>query len=321
MNERAACILVSHETGGQFPAETGNHIVDDFLRGRTETTLKAYRADMEAFAEYLRVSDTNEAARLFLSFEPARGNSVVLDYRNAMKDRGLQHSTINRRLSTLRSLTKLARMRGLINWNLEVENLKNRAYRDTKGPRESGFRRLQTQAERRQDPKGIRDTAILLLLHDLGLRRGEVCNLDFADVDLANNTLMVLGKGDNAKQGLTLPTRTAEALRAWIDVRGNHPGPLFTNLHRSEAIAGTRLTTTSLYRIICRLGEDTGQKVRPHALRHTAISTAVERAVEAGVTDLSKILHFSRHKNLKTLQVYLDDHENFQGRLAAVVAR
>lgn len=312
---------VAHHMSECLPAESHDHIVDEFLRGRTQTTLKAYRADMEAFAAWLNVADTNEAARLFLSYGAAHANRGTLDYRNHMKESGLQHSTINRRLSTLRSLTKLARMRGLINWSLEVENLRNRAYRDTKGPRESGFRRLQTQAEQRTDAKGMRDHSILLLLHDLGLRRGEVCSLDMVDVDIANSTIWILGKGDSQKQGLMLPGRTLEALRRWIDSRGNHAGPLFTNLHRSEAIAGSRLTTTSLYRIIQRLGQDTNQNVTPHKIRHTAITTAVERASEAGISDMSKVLSFSRHKSLKTLQIYVDSHENFQGRLAAVVAR
>lgn len=312
---------VAFQIPDSLPAENNRRIVDEFLRGRTETTLAAYRADMQAFAEYLHVPDTNDAARLFLSFGPARGNSLVLDYRNHMKESGLQHSTINGRLSTLRSLTKLARMRGLINWSLEVENLKSRAYRDTKGPRESGFRRLQTQAEQRTDAKGMRDYAILLLLHDLGLRRGEVCRLDLEDVDLVNGTLWGLGKGQDQKQSLTLPKRTVDALRTWTEARGNQPGPLFINFHRCDAIAGTRLTTTSLYRVIRRLGADSGLRVKPHGLRHTAISTAVQRASEVGITDMSKILHFSRHKNLKTLQCYIDSHENFQGRLAEAVAK
>ncbi len=305
-----------------LPVQSNHKIVDEFLRGRTQTTLKAYQADMEAFAQFLHASDANSAAQMFLSSGGAGGNSLALDYRNSMKEAGLQHSTINRRLSTLRSLCKLARMRGLISWSLEIENLKNRAYRDTKGPQESGFRRLQNQAEKRTDPKGIRDYAILLLLHDLGLRRNEVCSLDLEDIDLENSTIRVMGKGDNQKQSLMLPKRTAEALRTWIDVRGNHPGALVTNLHRSDAIAGTRLTTTSLYRIVQRLGSDTGiLKLSPHKIRHTAISTACERAAEAGINDLTKILHFSRHKNLKTLQVYLDDHENCQGKIAEVVAK
>lgn len=312
---------VAYHTPESVPAEPYDHIVDEFLRGRTATTLKAYSADIQAFADYLHTSDTNEAARTLLLFGPARGNSLTLDYRNHMKESGLSHATINRRLSTLRSLTKLARMRGLINWTLEVENLRAHAYRDTKGPRESGFQQLHSHIVQRTDPKGIRDTAILLLLHDLGLRRGEVCALDLTDVDLTNSTIWILGKGDSQKQRLTLPSRTTNALHSWIDSRGNHAGPLFINLHRSNTIAGSRLTPTSLYRIICRLGEDTGQHTRPHGLRHTAISTACARASEAGVTDLSKILHFSRHRSLKTLQVYLDDHENYQGRLADVVAR
>ena len=47
----------------------------------------------------------------------------------------------------------------------------------------------------RVDDKGFRDYAILRLLFDLGLRRGEVMSLRLEDVDLEAGLLKVLGKG------------------------------------------------------------------------------------------------------------------------------
>ena len=60
--------------------------------------------------------------------------------------------------------------------------------------------------------KGIRDRAILRLLHDLALRRGEVVGLDAKDLDLEAGTVAVLGKGRTGKVNLSLPEPTREAL-------------------------------------------------------------------------------------------------------------
>lgn len=66
-------------------------------------------------------------------------------------------------------------------------------------------------------------------------------------------------------------------------------------------------------------GTRTGQKVRPHGLRHTSISEAVRRVQAVGM-DVTKVLQFSRHKDLKTLQVYIDQVEDVQGKIAELVA-
>lgn len=297
-----------------------SNLVEEFLRGRTPQTLRAYQQDMESFSQYLGSHDSNEASRVLLSCDAGKANQVVLSFRNHLKESGLQHSSINRRLSTLRSLVKLARTLGLVTWSIEIQNLKTSPSKDTRGPRESGFTKLMSQVQYRTDPKGVRDHCILLLLHDLGLRRGEVCSLDLDDIDLENKTVMVLGKGRDSKQTLTLPERTRDALKQWIQVRGNGPGALFTNMHHNPDVRGMRLTGKGTYLVINRIGKDTGQGVTPHSIRHCAITTAVERACQEGL-DVSKVLQFSRHKNLQTLQVYIDNHEDFQGRIASWVAR
>ena len=153
----------------------------------------------------------------------------------------------------------------------------------------------------------------------LALRRAEVVSLDLADVDLGAGTLRVLGKGRLQKETLTLPTRTGKILADWIAVRGSEPGPLYINLHHDPGIRGKCLPTTSLYRIILELGERTGQKVRPHGLRHTSISEAVCQAQAVGM-DVTKVLQFSRHKDLKTLQVYIDQVEDAQGKIGELVS-
>jgi integrase/recombinase XerC len=295
-------------------------LISEFLRGRAPTTMSTYRINLDHFRKHLKLSTANLAAQFLLSNGQAHANRVALHYRAAMIEFPLTPATINSKLATLRSLCKMARMIGLINWGLTVENVKLIPYRDTRGPTEPGFIRLLEESEKRGDPKGMRDRAIICLLHDIALRRGEVRSLDMADVDLEKREILVTGKGYREKQTMTLPVRTRDALATWIAVRGNEPGPLFISLSHNPSQAGDRISGTSLSRIVKALGKKTRQpNIHPHALRHTAITRAIEIAAERGV-DLTKVRQFSRHANLSTLQVYADAHENAQGEIAGWVA-
>lgn len=305
------------------PAQTikTQDLLDAFFSNKSEKTILAYRRDLEEFREFLRARDIDEAARTFLSQGLYNANHVALKYKSHLVEtRKLQPTTVNRKLAALRSLTDMAYTLGMINWKVRVKNQKiESTSRDTRGPGKTGVQKLREEIEKRQDPKGLRDRALLHLLHDLALRRSEVVGLDLEDLDLESGTIRILGKGRLQKETLSLPTRTRKILSEWIAVRGHAEGPLFPNFHHNPNIQGNRLSGTSVYRIIRDLGTQTGQKVRPHGLRHTAISEAV-RKVQAVGMDVTKVLQFSRHKDLKTLQVYIDQVENAQGKIAELVA-
>jgi integrase/recombinase XerC len=304
-----------------FNAVEVDELLTAFLAGKSPKTIEAYKRDLEDFSQFLKVPDTDYAAKHFLSGGLHKANHIALRYKTHLSDdKKLQPTTVNRKLAALRSLTDMAYTLGMINWKVRVKNQKvSSASRDTRGPGKTGVQKLQEEVSRRTDSKGLRDTAILHLLYDLALRRSEVVGLDLEDVDLERGTLRILGKGRLQKETLSLPTRTRKILSGWIAVRGESEGALFINFHHNPRIQGNRLSATSLYRIIRDLGIRTGQKVRPHGLRHTAISEAV-RKVQAVGMDVTKVLQFSRHKDLKTLQVYIDSVEDVQGKIAELVA-
>lgn len=292
-------------------------LVASFLSGRKQTTLNTYAQGLENFCAFVKASDVNEAATRLLSRGHGHANALALAYRADMLERDLAAATVNNRLAALRSLVKLAGTLGMVAWKLEVANVKSEAYRDTKGPGQSAFRRMLGALGLRLDKKAKRDRAAVRLLHDLALRRAEVVALDVEDVDLQAGTVAVVRKGRTETRKLELPEPTKSALVAWLEVRGTEPGPLFVNFDRSGK--GRRLTGTSLYRIVRDLGAKVGTKTRPHGLRHTAITTACERAAALGI-GLEEVLDFSGHASVRTLMVYRDRNRNMQGKLAALVA-
>ena len=207
------------------------NLTTSFLRGRNKLTSRAYSCDLNNFCSWVSAGSIEDAAKILLK-DHGDGNALALDYRSSLiDDRDLSPATINRRLSTLRSLVRLARTLGLITWNLEVDNVRAIPYRDTRGPGLQGYRLLLDQAAKIGGPKAARDQAILHLLFDMALRRGEVTALDIGDVDITGGTLAILGKGRTQKERLTMPTETRNALTKWVSDRGTDPGPLFWNFH------------------------------------------------------------------------------------------
>jgi len=289
-------------------------LVAAFLAGRKATTLDAYRRSLEDFARFAGGASIDDAARSLLSRGHGEANRLALAYRADLVGRDLAPATVNARLAALRSLVKLAGTLGLVPWRLEVPGVKAKAYRDTRGPGREGVRAIVQKAGARIDAKGARDVALVRLLHDLGLRRAEAVALDVADVDLEAGAVFIVGKGRGEKERFSLPDPTAAALKAWLDARGLEPGPLFVNLDR--AAKGHRLTGRSVHRVIKALGTRTGIDARPHGLRHAAITEALDKT--GG--DVRAVQRFSRHADVRTLQMYDDARTDLAGRVARLVA-
>lgn len=298
-------------------------LVGAFLAGRNAQTFAAYRADLEDFRGFLVRSSrlapsasADEAARLLLSRGHGAANGVALAYRADLLERAFAAATVNRRLAALRSVVKLAGTLGIVPWKLEVAAVEAQGYRDTRGPGADGVRRMLDALDERLDAKARRDRALVRLLFDLALRRAEAVRLDLEDLDLEAGTVEVLGKKRTQKERLTLPASTRASLVDWLAVRGTAPGPLFVNFDRAGK--GRRLTGRSVARVVEALGEKAklSRAVRPHGLRHAAITEALERTNG----NLRLVQRFSRHRDARVLAVYDDNRADLGGDVARLVA-
>jgi integrase/recombinase XerC len=111
-----------------------------------------------------------------------------------------------------------------------------------------------------------------------------------------------------------LPTPTKAALEVWLQARGTDEGPLFVTFDRAGK--GGRLTGSAVYFIVRRLGTKAGLTVRPHGLRHLAITSAVD--LTKG--DVRAVQKFSRHKDVRVLNTYDDNRQDIAGDVARLVA-
>jgi site-specific recombinase XerD len=114
-----------------------------------------------------------------------------------------------------------------------------------------------------------RDSALLRVMLDTGVRAGEVTGMRVADLDLADGTVAVLGKGARPRR-VPLGAHTALALDAYLRARRRaHPAAesveaLWLSQH------GQPLSSPGLYNLVRTRGAQAGLgHVHPHMLRHS----------------------------------------------------
>jgi integrase/recombinase XerC len=286
-----------------------------FTHGRNPKTLRAYQQDFKDLQQFLGLANIAEVCGFLVRKSQTEINAVTLSYRHALQQKKLSPATQNRRIASLRSLLKLARFVGVTDTTIELKPVPQEKYRDTSGPGREGFLQMLAILEEKLTTKALRDRAILRLLYDLALRRFEVVSLDLRHYDPKRGTLSILGKGRQHRQTLQLPAQTRAAIDAWIEKRGREAGALFTNLDPARKGDG-RLTDDGLYLMIKELGKKIGLEVRPHGLRHAAITDALD-ATQGNVRAVQR---FSRHKDLRILTQYDDARQDMASEISRLVA-
>lgn len=146
-------------------------------------------------------------------------------------------------------------------------------------------------------PVGRRDLAIIACLLRLGLRCGEVAALALEDLDWADGTLTVHGKGDRVDV-IPLPVDVGQSLVAYL--RAGRPNTSQRAVFLTAVAPVTPLSRSSVSCVVARAARRAGLgTVHGHRLRHTAASATLN----AGAT-LEQVAHLLRHANPATTSVY-----------------
>lgn len=146
-----------------------------------------------------------------------------------------------------------------------------------------------------------RDRAMILVMLQCGLRRGEIASLQTADYDPLQRTLLIVGKASNERM-VPVTEEAALVLDTYLDRMGWLAGPMFRPLRRTRDNLSPRAITA----IISDRMRQAGLKRAPydgrssHALRHTAASDTLEHS-----RDLRAVQQMLGHQSLQTTQVYL----------------
>ncbi len=288
---------------------------------RSESTKRTYRRSLFDFFTFATGEPpTPESIEQFLQLPQSKALALATAYKVHLRKRGLKENTINVRLTALKSLVKFARRMGRTKISLDdLQGEKVVLYRDTTGVSPQAYRKMLDVPDP-ETMKGKRDRAILRLLWDNALRRGEIAGCDVGDFDGACNRLQIYGKGRGGQsEWVDLACPTYAAIATWLDARNLPPpsAPLFINLDRANK--GTRLSTTSIYKIVRSTAAVAGipKLMSPHRVRHSSITAALD-ATDGNVREVQRL---SRHRNLETLTRYDDNRKGHQKKVSDLLSQ
>jgi integrase/recombinase XerD len=150
--------------------------------------------------------------------------------------------------------------------------------------------------------KGIRDRAMLHLAFAVGLRSSEVVGLRVEDIQFgAEPCVFVRGKGRRERY-LPLWKETADAIRAWLAIRGAAPAPeLFLSSRNGPMTRSCLRYAVAQYVAAARDQHPALRKKRvsPHVLRH---GCAV--MIHQATGDIRKVALWLGHESARTSEVY-----------------
>lgn len=230
-------------------------------------------------------------------------NHHIRQYAATEHRRGIGPRSIQRHLSTLRSFFKFLMREGQLKANpaLEVRAPKATKKLPTTLDADQMAQLLNFRADESLDK---RDKAIMELFYSSGLRLSELAGLNLGDLDLADHTVRVLGKGNKTRL-VPVGSFALTAIKDWLQERAL--------LVRDDTAAvfvgrqGKRLAVRSIQLRVAAWAKQQGlgQHVHPHMFRHSFASHLLESS-----QDLRGVQELLGHANISTTQVYT--HLDFQ---------
>ena len=289
---------------------------------QAEQTQIAYRRVLQHFADFTGCKSMEDAIDRLIQTPTEIAQDVVLAFQECLIRLELAPATINRRMSALRSVLKLARAVGATTLRLDmIKNLDPELEtRDVRGPGIKVIRHLIAVAEEDTGPTGLRDATLMRWLVATGIRRNELRLIllsDFRHGDqvpegdrmLGDGVVAVRQKRKRKKHPMGLSAPLVRCTLPWIERRGDVPGALFCSLDRRSAPGAVR-APVGLNKILLRGAIAAGypegklpdgRSITPHGFRHTAITEVIRKHGQAAAQA------FARHADPRTTALYNDE--------------
>lgn len=264
--------------------------------GRSAHTVRAYVGDVRALREHLAGYGVHVPAEVTLTH--------LRTWLADQAEVGAARGSVARRAASARSFLRWAHRRGFLPIDPSVRLLSPR--RSTRLPSvlteddANAVMAVAATAADDLDAVNLRDRAMLEVLYAAGIRVGELVGLDVDDVDLAERTMRVLGKGAKERTvPFGLPAR--DAVREWLadgrpHVATARSGPALFLGRRGRRV-DPRQVRTAVHRLVGHVPQ--APDIGPHGLRHSAATHLLDHGA-----DLRSVQELLGHSSLSTTQIY-----------------
>ena len=296
---REICITLGHaKEGGDYQVKDPEKLIRIAKEWGVETEGK----DIYDLAH--EMSDL--AQEEYGKFDPLEvEGELIREWIVSLMDRGYTSTSVNRKLSSLRSFYKYLLRQG----EVTVDPLRKITGPKNKKPlpaflKESEMDKLLDDTDFGEGFKGCRDRLIIGVFYATGIRLSELIGLDDKDVDFSASLLKVTGKR-NKQRLIPFGDELKELMLEYINVRNE------TIPERSEAFFvkedGERLYKNLVYNLVKRnLSKVATLKKRsPHVLRHTFATTMLNNDAELGA-----VKELLGHESVATTEIYT--HATFE---------
>jgi len=256
-------------------------------------TVTAYLNDLDFFQAFLKGTfDDDDLIRV--NYNQIRAWIVSLS------DDGVSNSSINRKISSLKSFYKFL----LKTKQIETSPLlKHKALKSPKKLQipfsEKELDLVLNQIVYPEGFEGVRDKLVVDLFYTTGIRRAELIGLKLHNVDLSNGTIKVLGKRNKERIIPILPV-VQNQIRIYLDERSRLQ-PIIDGDSFFLLLKGVKLNDSFVYRLINYYFSNVSEKVKksPHILRHTFATHLLNHGA-----DINSVKELLGHSSLASTQVY-----------------
>ncbi|MEO5970977.1 MAG: tyrosine-type recombinase/integrase [Bdellovibrionia bacterium] len=253
------------------------------LDQRSPHTRRAYGKDLKRFVKFLHSRNLRQGADTLT-------RTVLIGYKESLLSDGLQHTSIDRHLATLRSFFKWLVDDGILEKSPAdgVRFLNPKKLSTTIGFSDEEVRKILTIPDLHKR-SGAQHYAILMVLFYCGLRRSELCSLKISNLGTERNlrVLRLRGKG-NAERMIVLTDPVWNALKHYFYISRRDIEKTSGEVYLFSPIRNNRtgvldkpLDTSTIFSIVTRYAKQAGimNRVSPHSCRATAISNARDHHV------------------------------------------
>ena len=264
----------------------------NYQKGYSENTIINYENDIKEFLEFLNKENIDNLKEV--------NYSIVRFYLMDLYNKKFSRNSVSRKLSSLRSFFKYLHNEEIVKIN--PFSLISSPKKEKKLPKFLYNEDIEKifNVPNINTVLGKRDSLILELLYDTGVRVGELVNIKINDINFDDKSIKILGKGN--KERIVLYGTYAEiALKEYLNngrnelLKGKNNEYLILNAN------GNNITTRGIRLIIDKIIKQAclNTHISPHTLRHTFATHLLENG-----SDLLTVKELLGHSSLSSTQIY-----------------